>query len=337
MQLGLNQEEVEYVTLSMYRASRDIYHLPTGEMGKLFKQLGLSAKETNEEQPIKSAGDENKEEAEIAEEVEGKKEEEEEVKEGQEKNEDDYEPEFEGDANKKKHIPVSQSVPDEKSNNALEPKEESIGEDQIIEIAQKCFGEIAETMHTKGITVRKLFGDATYKEQTEEGEEELINSADFIKILHELGIEINEVAEHCLLKVLAATSEEKFIRIADFVQVMDDYGALEKTKEEEGKEHNFPMNLNELDKVSMVIMLALSEYLKKEKLVAQDLFASAVYKQLVKTRTQQKSVDLINSADFFKVLHDIGIKTEDTEHENLKLFLCLDASYPDKLQVKKLA
>ncbi len=105
-----------------------------------------------------------------------------------------------------------------------------------------------------------------------------------------------------------------------------------------GEEKKAPqtMDMSKLDEISMVLLLALTEYLIKANIPLYDLFGDTIYQQLVKTRTKQKNVEVINSRDFFEVLHRIGIQTEESEHENLKDFLCLDTHHKEKLSIKKL-
>ncbi len=413
--LRLSPTELEYVTLVLFRASRDVSRLPTAELGRLVRELAAGANTSPAKKPDQ---DNNGEAEEIEEEVADKPAEkrhdevQEEIdsvplsqklypedhplreKEQQEDKPQEKHDEVEEESHERNRIPVSQSVPDEKSQNPLEPNVETLSEEQIIEVAQKCFGDIAELMKENGLSARDMFKDVLYKAEGEA--DELIEVGDFLKIVRGLGLEqLQDRDEQCLVKVLAATEDEKYIRLADFVQVIEDYGVsdqkkshdavgeaeaegeaeqepeqeqqepeAEKAEDEapegepeaeepnpEGQEdqkesavpegespegHKFPLHIQELDSVSMVVMLALAEYLKKEKTTVHELFGPAIYKQMVKTKTKQKSLDILNSADFFRALHDIGIKTEDSEHENLRLFLCLDPSYPDKIHVKKL-
>lgn len=57
---------------------------------------------------------------------------------------------------------------------------------------------------------------------------------------------------------------------------------------------------------------------------------------MVKTKLKQKPVELINADDFFETLHRAGFKRNSSCHQNLMQFLCLDASYVDRIYIKKL-
>eukprot|EP01022_Parablepharisma_sp_SALTPOND_P000636 TRINITY_DN1035_c0_g1_i1.p1 TRINITY_DN1035_c0_g1~~TRINITY_DN1035_c0_g1_i1.p1 ORF type:complete len:1060 (+),score=190.11 TRINITY_DN1035_c0_g1_i1:97-3180(+) len=330
LKLALTDEEREYVILSMYKASRDVERLPTGEMVKLFKELSMRSTEeieyVEDEHPEVLKSDE-----EVPEEV-GEK------KDGPEIIEEPIKESI-GEKEEEKHrLPVSQSVPQEQSSNPLVAAGSiELTEEEVIETAQKVFAEVAEKLQAANLTPKKLFEAVTFKEQTEEGEEELIPSEDFLKGIEDLGVPaISPKSQQCILKVLAATEDEKFIRLTDFVQVMDDYAGMVQSYKEESAKKVFPMKIHELDKISMVVMLALAEYLHKENINVQDVFAGKTCKKSVKTKTKRKEIEILQSEDFFKVLHEIGIKTEDEEHENLKAFLQLDPNYPDKIHMRKL-
>lgn len=68
-----------------------------------------------------------------------------------------------------------------------------------------------------------------------------------------------------------------------------------------------------------------------------DFFDGVIYEQLVKTKTKQNVVEIVNSKDFFEMLQARGVRKKANEHENLKKFLQLDANYPHLLMLKKIA
>jgi len=214
-------------------------------------------------------------------------------------------------------------------------QEKTVNEEQMIEIAQRCFYAIAEQMAQKKMTVYSLYQDVVYKKKINGEDVELISPLDFLNGLRKLGIDDLQTLDYtCLVKVLAINDEEKHIRVNDLVQILEDYGITEMGSIEGQLVED--LKFEDLDKVSMVLMLALTEYLIKSKIPLYDLFGNSIYKQDVEIDGKQLQIDLINSNDFFEVMRSIGINTESKEHENLKKFLSLDASYPDKLLVKKL-
>eukprot|EP01022_Parablepharisma_sp_SALTPOND_P008811 TRINITY_DN136_c0_g4_i1.p3 TRINITY_DN136_c0_g4~~TRINITY_DN136_c0_g4_i1.p3 ORF type:complete len:761 (-),score=136.43 TRINITY_DN136_c0_g4_i1:30204-32486(-) len=228
-----------------------------------------------------------------------------------------------------------ESAPNEVAND----EEVDIDEDQMIEIAQNAFNAIADQMLQKKLTIRELFSDTIQAQRISAEDVEVISSEDFVKGIRSLGItEIEGIHYACLIKVLSINEDQRFVKLGDLVQVLNDFGVPE--AEAQAAESNKPraplLNFQDLDPISMVLMLAVTEYLIKTKMPLYDLFADVIYQQVVKTKSKQKTVELVNSTDFFAVLCKIGIKMEETEHENLKKFLCLDPRYLDKIYIKKL-
>lgn len=372
LSLNFTNQEIEYVSLVMYKASRDTERLPMHELTKLIKELqkeaekilpeineesashpqilssGESARQPSETENIQKVKDEPKiVDEEIVEEKQ-------EIKESEKESIPENPIKEEADKNK---LPVSQSVPQEISNNPLEPAIKEFSEEEIVQTAQKVLSDIAQKVHETGLTPAKIFGEFLTKQQTDEGEKEFIASSDFLKKIEEIGVKnLSPKSAQCMLKVLSATEDEKYILLSDFEQVMEDYNAaqqpkmsedeqkVEKPEEEKPeeepenhkKESKFPMKIDTLDKISMVILLALAEYLQKENLTVEGLFGEKCYKQMVKTKSKQKTIDILNSKDFFGILHEIGINTEEEEPENLKMYLALDTNYSDKIHVHKL-
>ncbi len=243
--------------------------------------------------------------------------------EAEQKGEEEPEPQEEGEPG------------EEKVQEGEEPsQQEEITEDQMIEIAQRCFSSIAEKMKKKNVTIAGLFKDAIYKKTVDGEEVDLIAPNDFLSGLKNLGIADLQGRDYqCLVKMLAANDADQGFRVKDLMQILEDYGIHEEgTDDDLAKD----MQFDDLDKVSMVLLLALTEYLINAKVPLYDLFGEAIYKQPVQVDDNELEVDIINSEEFFKVLNKIGINTEEKEHDNLKSFLCIDPSYLDKFSVDKL-
>ena len=56
-----------------------------------------------------------------------------------------------------------------------------------------------------------------------------------------------------------------------------------------------------------------------------------IFEQNVKTKTKHFTMIFLKSEDFFKVLKEKGIRSKDTEHENLRQFLQLNDENPNLL------
>ena len=138
----------------------------------------------------------------------------------------------------------------------------SIDEDQMILIAQKCFNAIAQKLAQKGITIQELYKDKVIK-KTFEGEDlELLSQLDFINGIQSLELEGMQPLQYaCLIQILAINDEEKHVKIGDLMQILSDYGVNNKEEEKNenlGIEQKKEPIFEELDKVSMVLLLALN-------------------------------------------------------------------------------
>eukprot|EP00826_Nyctotherus_ovalis_P052660 TRINITY_DN6724_c0_g3_i1.p1 TRINITY_DN6724_c0_g3~~TRINITY_DN6724_c0_g3_i1.p1 ORF type:complete len:735 (+),score=247.57 TRINITY_DN6724_c0_g3_i1:360-2564(+) len=220
----------------------------------------------------------------------------------------------------------------EEAKNKQMLSESELNEEQTITIVQKCFTTIAETVLGQGIKIEALFKGETRKREVNGESVELVLPETFFGKMKEVGVhEFSSVEKQCISKLLAANETEKGFRISDLTKIMDDYNALD-TEENITKE----MRFEELDKVSMVILLALTEYMIGSKISLYDLFGPAIHKQPVQIDDAEIELDIINSSDFFSTLNSIGIEISETENENLHRFLCIDPKYTGKFSLDKL-
>ena len=69
----------------------------------------------------------------------------------------------------------------------------------------------------------------------------------------------------------------------------------------------------------------------------EDLFQNKVRKQMIRTKSKQQTIDILETEDFFKTLKEIEINIKNDVHDKLKKFLCLDQKYQDKIHFEKLS
>ena len=220
------------------------------------------------------------------------------------------------------------------SENMKNSKEFNMNEDQMIELAQSLFGKIAEKMKENNISTRDLFINVVKNENVDGEIEEIITSEDFIKAIKSLNISnIEESQFPSLIAILSINDDHEIIKLADIVQILTDFGVTEGGVKASKK---IGLDLKSLDSISMIIMLAMTEYLVKNNVPLYDLLGDKLYQQKIKSKEKQANVELINSDDLFGILKGIGIGIDDPDPENLKKFLCLDKKYPDKISIKKL-
>lgn len=221
---------------------------------------------------------------------------------------------------------------DEEARNKQSLSESELSEEQTITIVQKCFTLIAETVLGQNMKMEALFKGEMCKREVNGESVELVLPETFFEKMKEIGVrEFSSLEKQCISKLLAANEAEKGFRISDLTKIMDDYNALD-TEENITKE----MRFEELDKVSMVILLALTEYMIGSKISLYDLFGPVIHKQPVQIDDAEIELDIINSNDFFSTLNSIGIEISETENENLHGFLCIDPKCTGKFSLDKL-
>jgi hypothetical protein len=222
-------------------------------------------------------------------------------------------------------------------------KDEELNEEQVLALVQTCFTEIAEKIAGKGIAVEEVFGENVYTKVIDGEEVKLISPQNFTKALKKLGVRKFEAAEEAYLnKMLMASETEAGYKVKDIIQILNDYGIAGDNEENGNNIENHAekneeeVNIEDLDKVSMVLLLALTEYLSNTNSSLEKVFESVAYKQPVQIDDEELEIDIVNSKDFFETINGIGIETEEDQHDNLKAFLCLDPSYSDKFSLDKL-
>ena len=333
---------------------------------KEVKKEPMKAPENKEEQqPIKEnvgVEEEPVEESEEKAEVVNKKQEEAPKPAKEQKNEEaqneevqneeaNYDENFEDEESK----PVSKPHEPEKQNEEVEEKKEekpqkekkqphkkvkseakdyeNINEEQMIEIAQNCFQVIAEKLMEKKLNIHSLFQGKITKEKIDDEVHEVLTGEIFMNGIQELCMDkFQEIDYACLIKVLTVNEEGKFIRVNDLTQILHDYGVID---ENEPKKEKSKLNFEKLDQISMVLMLALTEYLVKANVPLNTLFDKVIKKE-PKESSPNKMVEYVMVSDFFEVLQKIGIQLGESEDTTLNQFLCFDGGDPNKISVKKL-
>lgn len=327
--------------LVMYKANRDVSSMGTGPLISYLEALCRAKESPEKAESKRSENDEAKQVAGYSESI--KKSDRQKAaspkplpEESNESKEDgNYEDDFEDKYDDKFE---SEAESEEKTQPQQRGEYLNVSEDQIVEIAQKAFYTLAQAMIEKKTTARELLGNKIMRARVEGEEMEVVPSQDFTDAIHSLGVHNLQPLEYaCLVKILATDETEKFVKISDLVLILADYNIRDEQDNAPGKAKKTGLDFSKLDQFSMILLLALTEYLIKSDTPLYDLFGSAIYKLPVKTKTKVKNIEVMDSANFFQVLATIGIEIEENEHEELKKFLSLNANhYPDKISVKKL-
>ena len=205
----------------------------------------------------------------------------------------------------------------------------------MIDIGQNTFNLIAVKMLEKNLSIRELFENMIHTETIGKENLEVITFDNFVKGIQSLEApDIKEIQYSCLLKILAVNDDQNLIRLSDLIQILADFSIPEAKQKQ--KHHAPTQNFESMDPISMILMLALTEYMIKNNIPLYDLFGDSIQQKAIKIKGKEKSVEVILSSDFFAILDKIGIKIEDNEHEDLKKFLCLDKKCTNQIYIKRL-
>eukprot|EP00826_Nyctotherus_ovalis_P003911 TRINITY_DN10812_c0_g3_i1.p1 TRINITY_DN10812_c0_g3~~TRINITY_DN10812_c0_g3_i1.p1 ORF type:complete len:477 (+),score=98.04 TRINITY_DN10812_c0_g3_i1:1054-2484(+) len=203
-----------------------------------------------------------------------------------------------------------------------------IDEDKAIEIAQKVFVKISKKVLIKGISLPDFFASKLINRP----DAILLATEELIGGLQDLGINNLEPIEcSCLVKILAAGEDERFIKFDYLMEILSEYGIDLKMPPLANKES---VGIERLDKVSMIILLALSEYLEKTSLTLEETFEGKL--QDITVSNSKSTQKVINTRDMFSFLEEIGVAIEGKRHEGLEAFLCVAQEHKDKLSLKKI-
>lgn len=244
---------------------------------------------------------------------------------------------------------------DKKTENAEEAEEgeeggeedDYIDEEEMLDIAERCFVRIANAIMAADISVRRAFSPFIIREEFEGDVLELLSPIGFLEGVKEIGVtDLEEVEVACLMRVLTKSDLENAILLRELIVIMENFGIKDDeatlTEEEskpgkKRKQQALGLDLSQLDEKSIKILAKLMLALMELNVTLYDFFDGAIYEQLVKTKTKQNTVEIIAAKDFFELLMKRGVRKNATAHENLQRFLQLDPNYPHLIMLKKVA
>jgi len=118
-------------------------------------------------------------------------------------------------------------------------KESEIGEDEGLDIAEKCFSKMAEMMKEKNTTTINHFRNYISSQvvMTDEGQEfevVFIPPMEFLEGVQTLGLNLSEQEIKCLMIILVKPELDNVILVQDLCMVMENFGIEENMDESEG-------------------------------------------------------------------------------------------------------
>jgi len=126
--------------------------------------------------------------------------------------------------------PAYQSEPQKEPEK--EPEESEIGEEEGLDIAEKCFSKMAEAMKRNKTTTINHFKDYISSQvvETEEGQEfeiVYIPPIEFLQGIEKLGLNLTEQEIKCLMIILVKPELDNVILVQDLCMVMENFGIEE--------------------------------------------------------------------------------------------------------------
>lgn len=239
LELVLTPEQLEYLLFVVYQRSESLDKMKYNVLfdlleGKLVQgQLSVGSQEGGSRKRPESSSPEklkarNKEKYNSNEQPAKVAEKEAEDEEDQEYDENYEEEEFdqfigkdEEDEQHPKQLAVDQAEE--------EDDEDYLGEEDMLDVAEKCFVRIAEAIIASNLSVRSAFQRYIIREQVEDqdGAEtiELLSPIGFLEGIKDLGItDFEEVEVACLMRVLTKQDLENAILLRELIVIMDNFG-----------------------------------------------------------------------------------------------------------------
>ena len=300
----------EYIEYCLYKRLRDIDKLNASEFVKLIKELEFKFKsEKDEDQISENFNDEQ------AKNFEGR-----EGKENKEAKEEDEEIKTISDI----------SIDNRKEDKHFAEKIEGLSEEELLEIGQKCFETIAQTFLDNKMTITRFFEPNKIQTKQINGiKYKVVKFKDFVNGLKKLKVkEFSELELECIMKIIGLNEDLNYLKLSDLAKILEDYNI-----QESKMGSIYELNFKELDEISLVILFALTELIKQEKIE---------FNKLVKDKIetiddpQLGNILAISSKNFFTFLETIGIKLEEDTHENLVNFLSISPQNKEYLTLEKI-
>ena len=119
----------------------------------------------------------------------------------------------------------SQKKDEDDENYEDDQEEDYIDEEEMLDIAERCFMRIAEAILENSVTVRQAFAPFIIREDFEGETLELLSPIGFLEGVKELGVtDLEEVEVACLMRVLTKADLENAILVRELIVIMDNFG-----------------------------------------------------------------------------------------------------------------
>ena len=140
---------------------------------------------------------------------------------------------------------------------------------------------------------------------------------------------LTEARKESLMKSLAFTEHEDFVKLRELADFFKIHNIGTKLYDESIEE--IPLNYEELDDMSMMLMLALTKHIDKNDISIYQLFKGFIRD----IDCNENIIEVINTKDFFNIMNKIEIMNNSEPYGNLEKFLKLNEN-SDELDFDKI-
>lgn len=144
----------------------------------------------------------------------------------------DDEEEQDGEKEKNNTVKIKEQAQEE-DEEGQEDEDDYIDEEEMLDVAERCFVRIAQAIINKGQTVRASFTNFIIKEDIEGTTLELLSPIGFLEGIKDLGIvDLEEVEVACLMRVLTKPNLENAILLKELIIIMENFGIFDEEDED---------------------------------------------------------------------------------------------------------
>jgi hypothetical protein len=121
---------------------------------------------------------------------------------------------------------VTDRTMDKEKSSRFVKNRQSIGEEQMLDVAEGCFIKMADLLLAKQTTVRSVFSKYAIPEIfPDRSVLELLSAVAFFEGLKELGlVDLQEMEAACLMRVLAKPELDNAVILNELVLIMENFG-----------------------------------------------------------------------------------------------------------------
>lgn len=328
---SLQEEEMQYLLLIMYRASKDSLQMSCQSIIKMLHESKETLNAEIEEAHKHSKQEDNEEKAhEYEEEAFEVEDNSNKIKKEKNSNEEFNEEED------TKHRKMAHSAPPADIDKNAESA--SAWDKAIIEIAQKVFTEIFEKLTKIKMTLRQYFNDYIEEQIIKNEKMEVISVKSFIEGLNKLGVNnMSEDELNSLVAMLAIDDENhNFLKMEDLESIIAEYNEAYNA-ESKGAPEGEQEYAEGMDEITLVVMYALNQQLIREQSSLRKLLGKFIFKKSLQEQNKvQKDIEVIKIEDFYNALTQVGIQIDIKDLANLQQLLCAGPENIDLLKVRKI-